>query len=63
VKNITVSVEDEVFRQARIRAATWDTSVSALVRDFLIQLSADERAPAEPSTRPELPSRRPPGRR
>jgi hypothetical protein len=38
VKNITVSVPDEVYRQARIRAAERDTSVSALVRGFLVQV-------------------------
>jgi plasmid stability protein len=51
VKNITVAVDDEVYRQARIKAATWDTSVSALVRDFLIQLSADDRDREEPPAR------------
>jgi hypothetical protein len=35
VKNITVSVPDEVYRRARIRAAERDTSVSGLVREFL----------------------------
>jgi len=42
VKNITVSVDDEVYRRARMRAAQEDTSVSALVRDFLIQLGSRE---------------------
>jgi len=42
VKNITIAVEDEVYRRARIRAAQDDTSVSALVRDFLIQLANQE---------------------
>ena len=42
MKNITVAVEDEVYRRARIRAAQDDTSVSALVRDFLIQLASQE---------------------
>ena len=35
VRNITVSVDEETHRQARIRAAELDTSVSALVRQFL----------------------------
>jgi hypothetical protein len=47
VRNITVSVEDEVYRQARIKAATWDTSVSALVKGFLIQLTLDENTRTE----------------
>jgi plasmid stability protein len=42
VKNITISVDDEVYRRARIRAAQEDTSVSALVRDFLVQLAGQE---------------------
>jgi plasmid stability protein len=42
VKNITIAVDDEVYRRARIRAAQEDTSVSALVRDFLIQLAGQE---------------------
>jgi len=35
MKNITVSVDDETYRTARIRAAEHDTSVSAMVREFL----------------------------
>lgn len=35
MKNITVSVDDETHRLARIRAAELETSVSALVRDYL----------------------------
>jgi plasmid stability protein len=38
VKNITVSVPDDVYRRARIRAAERDTSVSGLVREFLQRL-------------------------
>ena len=39
MKNITVSVDEETHRLARIRAAERDTSVSALVRDFLKRLA------------------------
>lgn len=35
MKNITVAVRDDVHRRARVRAAERDTSVSALVREFL----------------------------
>jgi plasmid stability protein len=42
VKNITVSVDDETYRRARVKAAQRDTSVSALVRHFLVQLAAEE---------------------
>ncbi len=42
MKNITVSVDEETHRMARIRAAQLDTSVSALVRDYLRALGADD---------------------
>jgi plasmid stability protein len=40
--NITVSVPDEVYRAARIRAAERGSSVSALVADYLRWLSERE---------------------
>jgi hypothetical protein len=42
MKNITVSVDDETYRRARIKAAEQDTSVSALVKRFLTELAAGE---------------------
>lgn len=42
MKNITVTVDDETYRRARIKAAEKDTSVSALVRQFLTEVAADE---------------------
>jgi hypothetical protein len=39
VKNITVSVPDAVYRDARVAAAQRDTSVSALVVAYLERLS------------------------
>jgi hypothetical protein len=42
MKNITVSVDDETYRQARMKAAEQNTSVSALVRRFLLELAAGE---------------------
>jgi plasmid stability protein len=39
MKNITVSVPDEVYREARIRAAERGSSVSALVAQYLRSLS------------------------
>jgi predicted transcriptional regulator len=42
VKNITVSLDDELYRRARMIAAERDTSVSALVKDFLSSLGAGE---------------------
>jgi hypothetical protein len=41
VKNITVSLPDDVYRRARVKAAEQDTSVSALVREFLWRLAND----------------------
>ena len=42
VKNITVSLPDDIYRRARIKAAERDTSVSALVREFLLKLGEKE---------------------
>jgi hypothetical protein len=42
VKIITVSVDDATYRRARIAAAERDTSVSALVKAYLEQLSSEE---------------------
>ncbi len=39
MKNITVSVDDEIYHRARIRAAEKRTSVSALVRRALQELA------------------------
>jgi len=35
MKNITLTVPDEVYRRARIKAAERDTSVSAVVAEYL----------------------------
>lgn len=42
MKNITVTVDDETYRRARIKAAERDTSVSALVKQFLNELSGED---------------------
>lgn len=42
MKNITVTVDDETYRRARIKAAERDTSVSGLVKRFLTELAAGE---------------------
>ena len=39
MKNVTISVPDDVYRDARIRAAERGTSVSALVANYLRSLS------------------------
>lgn len=42
MKNITISVPEHIYRRARIKAAERDTSVSALVREFLMRLGEEE---------------------
>ena len=42
MKNITVSLDDDTYRNARMKAAELDTSVSALVRRYLTELGAGE---------------------
>ncbi len=39
MRNITVSVPDDVYRQARIKAAERGSSVSAIVAEYLRSLS------------------------
>lgn len=41
-KNITLKIDEEIYRKARILAAEQGTSLSALVRDFLIRESSRE---------------------
>ena len=41
MKNITVSMDDDLYRRARMKAAEQGTSISALFRDFLIRLTGD----------------------
>lgn len=42
MKNITVSVDDEIYHRARVRAAEQRTSVSAIVRRILGDIAAEE---------------------
>jgi hypothetical protein len=66
MKNITVSVDDEIYRLARIKAAEQSTSVSALVKRYLASLSGrdetenefDRLAREEQELRDELRTRR-----
>jgi plasmid stability protein len=44
MKNITLKIDDETYRKARIHAAHEGTSVSMLVRDFLGSLASDREA-------------------
>jgi hypothetical protein len=42
MRNITVSVDDDTYRLARVKAAERDTSVSALVKLYLADLARGE---------------------
>jgi hypothetical protein len=42
MRNITVSLHEEIYRRARTKAAERDTSVSALVKAFLVELALEE---------------------
>ncbi len=42
MKNITVSLDDVLYRRARIRAAEKDTSITAVVRDYLTRFAGHE---------------------
>ena len=57
MKTISVSVDDETHRQARIRAAQTGTTVSAMMRDLLTTLLrhpvGPESGETEPQTEPQ----------
>ncbi len=42
MKNITVAIHEEVHRRARIRAAEREKSLSAVVKEFLIEFAGGE---------------------
>ena len=42
MRNITVALDDDTYKRARIAAAERDTSVSALVKAYLEQLASHE---------------------
>lgn len=42
MRNITVSLDDDTYRRARMIAAERDTSISALVKEFLVRLGSGE---------------------
>lgn len=46
MKNVTIALDDETHRKARIRAAELGTSLSALVKTYLAELTD---APASPN--------------
>lgn len=56
MSNLTLSVDEDLIRRARIRAIQQGTSVSAKVREFLSQYArGDEPAARPPLLAPELP--------
>ncbi len=42
MKNITVTVGDEIYHKARVRAAERKSTISALVKDFLTKIVEEE---------------------
>jgi hypothetical protein len=61
VKNVTVSLPDEVYREARVKAAERNTSLSSLVREEefkrLERLQEELYAKIEPHEAFDQPSR------
>lgn len=53
MKNITVTVDEDTYRRARIVAAQRDASVSALVKRFLVSLATESAAPRDPKEEQE----------
>ncbi|RFC52922.1 MAG: hypothetical protein DVB22_000279 [Verrucomicrobia bacterium] len=47
MKNITISIDDDLYGRARMKAAEQGTSISALFRDYLIRLTVEGSAEAE----------------
>lgn len=41
--NLTITIDDELLKRARIRALEQDTSVNALLRDYLTAFAGVER--------------------
>lgn len=48
MKNLTVSLDDDTYRRARMIAAQRDVSVSALVKRFLLDLASGESETERP---------------
>ena len=44
MKHITISVDDEVYRFSRVKAAEAGALIAALVRSYLVELEQDETA-------------------
>ena len=46
MKNVTIALDDDTHRKARIRAAELGTSLSALVKGYLSTLAAEDPQPS-----------------
>ena len=57
MKTISVSVDDETHRLARIRAAETSTTVSAMMRDMLLEMLKRPGEPGSAETEPETRAR------
>jgi plasmid stability protein len=44
--NVTLAIEDDILRRARIRAVTDGTSVNAVVREYLRRYAGDDASRA-----------------
>lgn len=51
MKNITVSIDEETYRKARVTAAERGTSVSAMVREYLRGLTKTGLSPSKRTLR------------
>jgi plasmid stability protein len=51
MKNITLAVDDDVLKKARIYAAEHETSINNLVRDFLARLATEKQSAADQEAR------------
>ena len=47
MKNITISIDDDLYRQARMKAAEQSTSISAMFKNSFIRLTVGESAETE----------------
>lgn len=47
MKNITITVDDDLYRLARIKAAEQSTSISAMFKSFLVRLTESEGSETE----------------
>jgi hypothetical protein len=55
MKNVTIALDDETHRLARIRAAELGTSLSAMVKAYLQDVASGAAPPAPPSGVHEMP--------